>query len=253
MKFFASSLALAASIVLAATPGAEAHANPDLFGVLGSLVNGVGSSVGDVASTVGLSTTTTGIIQVSGQTNGYIGYNPINPLGKLAYTITDLSHATKFTVPAASCLTLPSVFNVVGNFSTDFPSYQNLGVTGYKHKLCTGDACYNQVGTRDIAAGTYGFGYVTPSNQTAAKTYATGASSLSSADQGSESAIWSMDCSTKHLTATWTAVDGTSVPLTFVDYFAGFMEATGNFNKYLTVAPRVGTPLTFTFVTLGAF
>ncbi|KAM0787050.1 hypothetical protein ACM66B_006315 [Microbotryomycetes sp. NB124-2] len=146
--------------------------------------------------------------------------------------------AAKFKVPSLTCNNLPPLFSLYGVLSPYAPiPYVGISTfTGTPGALTT------------LGADTGGYGFVAPANLTNPKTYAMSLSSMGT-PYGAESAVWSLNCKTRQLTATWTAADGSQVPLTFVAWSEDGLIATGNYDLWTKTNPEMaGSPLTLTFV-----
>lgn len=144
--------------------------------------------------------------------------------------------AGTFTVPGTACGALPSSFSIWGILS-QYSGLPYLGLTTY---TATASA------PATIAAGTAGYAFLTPANQTAARTYAQSATALGSPFTG-ESAVWSVDCTTKEVTASWTASDGSQVPVAFVQWSADGLVATADVGAFQAQFPGTGNALTLRF------
>ncbi|KAK4049694.1 hypothetical protein OIV83_003969 [Microbotryomycetes sp. JL201] len=146
--------------------------------------------------------------------------------------------AAKFRVPSLTCNDLPPLFSVYGVLSP----YGPIPYVGISTFTGVPDA------PTTLGANSGGYGFVAPVNLTNPKTFAMSLSSMG-APYGAESAVWSLNCKTRQLTASWTAADGSQVPLTFVAWSEDGLVATGNYDLWKKANPDTGgSPLTLTFV-----
>lgn len=166
----------------------------------------------------------------------------------------------KVTLPSTKCATLPPLFAIYGVLST----YAPLPYIGLSTFTGTPNAASS------LSATGAGYAFFAPTNLSKSdqaqilvlgpsadlmtcrltanpKTFATSASSLG-VPYGGESAIWSLDCATRQLKATWTQSDGSQLPVSFVSWSQDGLVATGNYNAFKSrftasspslVSPRV--------------
>ncbi|KAK4056166.1 hypothetical protein OIO90_002897 [Microbotryomycetes sp. JL221] len=150
--------------------------------------------------------------------------------------VFESGQASKFTVPSMTCADLPPLFSVYGVLSPYAP-IPYVGISTFTASS----------GAATTLSGAGGYGFVAPVNLTNPKTYGLSLSSMGKPYSG-ESAVWSMNCVTRELKATWTAADGSQVPLTFVAWSEDGLIATGNYDAWKKANPDTGAPLTLTFV-----
>ncbi|ORY88594.1 hypothetical protein BCR35DRAFT_350837 [Leucosporidium creatinivorum] len=181
-------------------------------------------------------TSRVGSIQISGSTNGWIGDGSTDGDAVFA-PVFDAPLASRATVPALTCSALPALFSIEAILSP-YAAIPFLGIASF-----TGTAGADS----SISASGGGYGFFAPVNMTNPKTYGGSLSSLG-VPYGGESAVWSLNCATKQLTASWTGADGSQIPLSFVSWSSDGLVATGNYDAFKAAFPSAGAPLTFSYV-----
>ncbi|KAM0750865.1 hypothetical protein T439DRAFT_380711 [Meredithblackwellia eburnea MCA 4105] len=164
---------------------------------------------------------TVGTIAVSGTSTGYLGLctTCTGAYQAIYQIVSDVSQATNIYVPNSRCLALPSPFGMVGPLSDTYKMLPWVGLGSFDGK---GDY-YDYT----LSTSTAGYGFILPTNSSTASTFATAATSLGTGI-GGESQVWSMNCVNHVLSATWTAADGSAVPVSFVEYSKGVIIPVGN-------------------------
>ncbi|SCZ96010.1 BZ3500_MvSof-1268-A1-R1_Chr8-1g09944 [Microbotryum saponariae] len=170
----------------------------------------------------------------SSSSTQWLGDGSLDGSGVYANT-TDQPGTVNF--PATTCSTLPPLFSIYGILA----EYAALPYVG----LASFTGLPNAPSSLSSTSG--GYAFVAPVNQTNSKTFAQSESSLGSPYRG-ESAVWSLDCITQELTASWTLSDGSSLPVSFVSWSKSGLIATGNYAAFKQAFPTAEAPLKFVFV-----